>query len=48
MPPDLHVYALVLKRIYDPENFILTGSSSLKELNWSETFGQKRATPTVG
>ena len=28
--------------------FILTGGYILEELNWSETFGPKRATPTVG
>ena len=30
------------------EQIILTGSSSLKGLNWSETFGPKSAPPTVG
>ena len=39
---------------YSPETniggkmFILTGSSSLEELNWSETFVPQSATPTVG
>ena len=33
---------------YTSKKFILTGSSSLKELKWSKSFGPKRATPTVG
>ena len=52
MPPDRHLLPVCASspktNIYASESFLLTGSASLKGLNWSDTFGPKRAAPTVG